>query len=185
MVKRSTDCPSDYELLMLPDLLRAARYWKQLSQRELAELAGLPKTTVDRIEAGQTVDPSLSTVQRLLAAASFGLIVMDENGEELSYSNAPPAHGDAAGRLLPAHLECRPIDDSWWGWYRIVWPDGPNAYRQPGVPQWIYRKRYPVDLAAYPLRRPELSRLGNEPAERWTGSGVAAEVSGSGPSEAR
>jgi transcriptional regulator with XRE-family HTH domain len=121
---------------MVPDLLRAARRWKGLSQRELAERSGLPKTTIGRLESGETSDPSVSTLQRVLAGAGFGIIVVDENGEELSYFNAPGNQRDAAGRHLPAHLERRRLDRYWWGWYRIAW-----EYTKDPRPEWIYNKR--------------------------------------------
>jgi transcriptional regulator with XRE-family HTH domain len=135
MTKRSKS-PPDYALLMVPELLRAARRWKGLSQRELAARSGLPKTTIGRLESGETSDPSVSTLQRVLAGAGFGLIVVDEDGDELTYFNAPGGQRDAAGRHLPAHLERRRLDRHWWGWYRIAW-ERTNHPR----PEWIYEKR--------------------------------------------
>jgi len=135
-VTRRSKSPPDYALLIVPELLRAARRWKGLSQRELAERSALPKTTIGRLESGETRDPSVSTLQRVLAGAGFGLIVVDEDGEELTYFNAPGGQRDAAGRHLPAHLERRRLDRDWWGWYRIAW-EHTNHPR----PEWIYEKR--------------------------------------------
>lgn len=53
-------------------LLRRARTEAQLSQRQLARLAGTAQSVVARIEGGVT-DPSWMTLQRLLAAAGFEL----------------------------------------------------------------------------------------------------------------
>jgi predicted transcriptional regulator len=53
-------------------LLRRARRWRNLSQRGLAALAGVPQSTVGRIEAG-TIDPRASTLSRLLRACGFEL----------------------------------------------------------------------------------------------------------------
>lgn len=51
-------------------LLREARRRTGFSQRELAERAHAPQSSVGRIEAG-LVSPSLQTMQRLLAGAGF------------------------------------------------------------------------------------------------------------------
>lgn len=55
-------------------LLTKARLEKKLSQRELAELAGVPQSTVSRIESGRS-DPSLSTLERLLAPVGLRPVV--------------------------------------------------------------------------------------------------------------
>jgi predicted transcriptional regulator len=49
-------------------LMRAARIRADLTQRALAEAAGVPGSTVARIETGQ-VSPRLDTFLRLLEAA--------------------------------------------------------------------------------------------------------------------
>ncbi len=53
-------------------ILREARDRAGLSQRELARRAGTSQSVVARIELGQT-SPSVSTLDRLLAAAGFEL----------------------------------------------------------------------------------------------------------------
>jgi transcriptional regulator with XRE-family HTH domain len=55
-------------------LLRYARHRSGLSQRALAERAGVPQSTVGRIEAGH-VEPSTATLEQLLRAAGHGLTV--------------------------------------------------------------------------------------------------------------
>lgn len=55
-------------------LLREARARAGLSRRALATKAGVPTSTVSRIEEEQS-DPSLSTLDRLIAAAGGRLIV--------------------------------------------------------------------------------------------------------------
>ncbi len=52
------------------NLLRSARAKKGISQAQLAALAGVPRSTVERIEAG-TRQPSLVTLSRLLAAVDL------------------------------------------------------------------------------------------------------------------
>ena len=54
------------------NLLRLARARRGWSQRQLADAAGVPVSTVGRIESGAR-QPSLVTVSRLLAAADLEL----------------------------------------------------------------------------------------------------------------
>jgi transcriptional regulator with XRE-family HTH domain len=56
------------------DSIREARVRANLSQRDLAELAGTTQSVVGRIEAG-LADPNVTTIERLLAAAGFTLRV--------------------------------------------------------------------------------------------------------------
>ncbi len=51
-------------------MVRKARSWAELSQRELARRAGTSQSVVARIERGHT-KPSSETLARLLAAAGF------------------------------------------------------------------------------------------------------------------
>lgn len=99
-------------------LLRALRRAADLSQRQLAERASVPQSTVARIEAGKYVNPSFRTVEQIVQAA----------GGSLSISHGPaaapegrakqaPTDGvdqvphdhltDAGGRRYPAHLDVR------------------------------------------------------------------------------
>ncbi|SEO61332.1 helix-turn-helix transcriptional regulator [Trujillonella endophytica] len=54
------------------NLLRTARAKAGVSQARLAQLAGMPRSTVERIEAG-TRQPSLPTLGKLLAALDLDL----------------------------------------------------------------------------------------------------------------
>lgn len=63
------------------NLLRLARAERGWTQRQLAEAAGVPVSTVGRIEAGLR-QPSMLTVQRLLAAADTDLRVQLEPYED-------------------------------------------------------------------------------------------------------
>lgn len=56
------------------DLVREARRRAGLSQAELALRAGVPQSTVGRIESG-TREPSMELVERLIRAAGFELRV--------------------------------------------------------------------------------------------------------------
>jgi transcriptional regulator with XRE-family HTH domain len=56
--------------MIITEAIRHARRQRGLSQRRLAELAGLPQSTVARIETGH-MSPRASTVGRLLAVLGF------------------------------------------------------------------------------------------------------------------
>lgn len=59
--------------------VRAARHSAGLNQRELARRAGVPQSTVARIESA-ALDPRSGTVERLLRAAGFELVVQPRPG---------------------------------------------------------------------------------------------------------
>jgi transcriptional regulator with XRE-family HTH domain len=120
--------------------LRAVRRARVLSQRELAALARVPRSTLDRIESGST-DPRLGTITELLAAAGYRLVITDQWGHLLCVEDKHERLRDAAFRRFPAHLEPHPIGmperDGWWGWRRIAWvPDDPT------VPTHFYWRRW-------------------------------------------
>ena len=123
-------------------VLRAARRARRINQRELAELAGVPRSTVDRTEAGR-VAPRVQTFVRLLGAVGYGLAIVDDRGRLLEYDAEHDRLRDRAGRRFPAHLKAGPtptcpvIDGpGWWGWFRIAWPFGPGD-----PPAWTYWQR--------------------------------------------
>ncbi len=58
----------------LANLVREARRRSGLTQAQLAERAGVPKSTVGRIESGARV-PSTGMVERLVQAAGWKLTV--------------------------------------------------------------------------------------------------------------
>ncbi len=60
--------------MSLSDLIREARRRSGLSQAELADLAGVPKSTVGRIESRTRV-PSTAMAERLIRAAGFEVSV--------------------------------------------------------------------------------------------------------------
>ncbi|HZC70347.1 MAG TPA: helix-turn-helix transcriptional regulator [Jatrophihabitans sp.] len=102
----------------VPALLRAARRLRRLSQRQLAELAGVPRSTVDRIEAGAS-DPRISTLEALLGAIGIELAA-HVGGQLLTIDQEREQLVDFAGRHLPPHWEVEAVipRDGWWGWWR-------------------------------------------------------------------
>jgi transcriptional regulator with XRE-family HTH domain len=120
-------------------LLRAARRSRRVSQRELADLAGVPSSTVSRIEAGTTV-PRVDTMAALAEALGFELVICDLSGRVLTADPKRDALVDRAGRRFPAHLHMGPtpgyIEGGWWGWHHIAfWPS------QDRVPENTYWRR--------------------------------------------
>ncbi|MEU6075922.1 helix-turn-helix transcriptional regulator [Micromonospora sp. NPDC047074] len=119
-------------------VLRALRRAADLSQRELAQRAGVPKSTVARIESDPRADPRWRTVERLVLAAGGELGVGIRGGADQGgwpeASGGPgivavppvPHEGrrDEGGRRYPAHLDAREVrtlkdwPGAWWGhWY--------------------------------------------------------------------
>jgi transcriptional regulator with XRE-family HTH domain len=116
--------------LDLGPLLRGLRAKADLSQRELAAMAGVHQTSVARIESGASVDPSFRTVERLLQAVGCGFAA---DGTVLPAASALHERlRDGAGRHFPAHLDVREVADlrdwggAWWAhWYNLpphAWP---------------------------------------------------------------
>jgi transcriptional regulator with XRE-family HTH domain len=98
--------------------LRAARRVRHLSQRELADTARVPRSTVERIEAGGC-DPRIGTVARILAAVGVELAPVLA-GQPIPIDQEREAIRDIRGRHLPAHCEIEKTEwlDGWWGWWR-------------------------------------------------------------------
>jgi transcriptional regulator with XRE-family HTH domain len=80
-------------------LLRALRRQGDLSQRDLAARAGVPASTVARIESGRATDPKFRTVERLVRAAGGVLAMGVAPSTELGQVPTNPNEGyaDAAG----------------------------------------------------------------------------------------
>jgi transcriptional regulator with XRE-family HTH domain len=153
VVRRHTRDSVDHPVLQVADLMRAARWWAKLSQRDVALRAGLPRVTVARIESGETADPAISTVQRIFAAAGFYLIVTNDELGELTPYHPDSAKYDRGGRYLPAHLKVHDVGEPygteterWWGWLRLAWERS-----DPTVPRWTFTRnrranQLPVDF---------------------------------------
>jgi transcriptional regulator with XRE-family HTH domain len=105
----------------IPGILRRVRRIANLSQRELAAVAGISPTTVAHIETRRHI-PSLRVFETLVDVAGCALVVIDRSGAPLT----PHDEGvrDRAGRHYPAYAELRavgPRGEGWWG-QRTVMP---------------------------------------------------------------
>lgn len=122
--------------LDLGRILRGLRRRADLSQRELAERAHVPTSSIGRIESGDTPSPGFRTIERLVAATGGSIRISGPPERPAEYPCPPePPHedlGDAAGRRYPAHLDVRRVTEAkdWWGawwanWYNLPrhrWP---------------------------------------------------------------
>ena len=97
---------------LLAGLLRRVRRLADMSQRELAQAAGVSATAVGRAEAGGGL--RVGQLVRIAALAGLRLALLDPSGTEVTPMRADAVR-DAAGRSFPAHLDTRHGDDDWWG----------------------------------------------------------------------
>jgi transcriptional regulator with XRE-family HTH domain len=80
-------------------LLRSARANAGLSRRALATKAGVPTSTVSRVEDGQS-DPTITMLVRLLDAAGHDLVVQSQPREDrLTLAELANAYSEGPGRL--------------------------------------------------------------------------------------
>jgi transcriptional regulator with XRE-family HTH domain len=89
---------------------------KGLGQRQMARFARVSPSTVGKVEAG-SLTPSLAVLERLLGAAGFYLVVVDQEGRVVQpMADRDDVH-DGAGRRYPAHLDTilDPGPGEWWG----------------------------------------------------------------------
>ena len=101
-------------------ILRKARRFADLSQRQLAARVKMHHSVVDRIEAGRH-EPSLTLFTELLRAAGVMLVPIDIDTDTPIGTMPDDAMRDAANRYFPAHLDVRrtqgPNSLMWWDWW--------------------------------------------------------------------
>lgn len=73
--------PLDYILMEIVGKLMAARDRKDLSQRELSKITGIPQKTISRIENGKDV-PKLSTLIKIASALGLELTMIDKQTKD-------------------------------------------------------------------------------------------------------
>jgi transcriptional regulator with XRE-family HTH domain len=108
----------------LSGALRRIRRSADLSQRDLAQAAGLSASAVARAETGVR-DLSVGALVRAAALAGLRLALLDTAGTEV-LGMAEGAVRDMAGRRFPAHLDTRHGDDGWW--YAVHRYDRPQPW---------------------------------------------------------
>jgi transcriptional regulator with XRE-family HTH domain len=96
----------------LPGTVRRIRRRARLSQRRLADVAGLSASTVAQVEAGRR---SLSAVDlaALADVAGLRLVLVDPQGQVVQPMRSTSVR-DEGGRRYPAHCDVRHGDQGWW-----------------------------------------------------------------------
>jgi transcriptional regulator with XRE-family HTH domain len=134
----------------LGPVVRMLRRRRRLNQREFAAIAGVPRSTIDRIESGRC-DPRFSTMVRLAGAAGLRFVLVDRKDREVVPDDDREHFFDRAGRHFPAHLaaartpeymEVPPPPREWWGWHHVAFPPSDDKNR-PENTYWRRRKRWP------------------------------------------
>lgn len=134
-------------------MVRAGRYERRISQRELADLAGVQRAVVGRIESGTTA-PRIDTLASLLAAMGYRLGLIDHHGRPLALDERRDVLlelRDRGDRHLPVHLRPVPTlpymhrvtEGYWWGWHHIAWP-----FTDDWVPSHTFEKRFPREVVS-------------------------------------
>ncbi|MGZ4613910.1 MAG: helix-turn-helix domain-containing protein, partial [Kineosporiaceae bacterium] len=113
------------------DYVRQVRRRLEVSQRQMAVVSGVSRTTLARVEAGGGAVP-VETLERLLSPAGWVLVVVEKPaGEEADrIFFVPPLREwggscrDGAGRRYPAHLPLvvDPLPGEWWAPFGLIRP---------------------------------------------------------------
>jgi transcriptional regulator with XRE-family HTH domain len=157
----------------LSGIVRRVRRAADFSQRELAKHAKLSAATVAQIETGATT-PSLPTLQRILNAANYQLVVVDADGRLVVPLEVWQDVEDGAGRRYPAHLDTilDPEFGDWWAdGYGLARP--PETFRRNRTYRDYERRRSRWQVRVAKLRHapePQLPR-GWKPGDEWRADG--------------
>jgi transcriptional regulator with XRE-family HTH domain len=114
--------------------LRAARGIRRMSQRRLADVVGVPRSTLDRIEAGNS-DPRLSTLTRIFGALGYELTICSQRDRPLRLDETREQLIDGRGRHFPPHWEYEEVTAGYWG----NWRKNPRT----PIPRYTYWFRHP------------------------------------------
>lgn len=147
--------------LVVPDasgLVRTVRRRADLSQRELAQRAGLSRSTIGRIES-RSLAPGLRALVAILAVAGMRLVAIDEDNRRVPPMEDPPGDDmrDGAGRRYPSHLDTilDPAPGEWWG-DRFGLARPPETFRRDREMRDVMRRRsvWEVRVAQYQWAHP-------------------------------
>jgi transcriptional regulator with XRE-family HTH domain len=153
----------------LSGIVRRVRRAADFSQRELAKHAQISAAAVAQIETG-AVTPTLPTLQRILNAANFQLVVVDVDGRLVVPLEVWQDVEDGAGRRYPAHLDTilDPEFGDWWAdGYGLARP--PETFRRNRTYRDYERRRSQWQVRVKKLRHappPQLPR-GWKPGDEW------------------
>ena len=106
----------DVDDLPVAGFVRRVRRIADLSQRQLAEVAGVSHSAVSKVESGAQA-PSLRVFLRILAVAGLRVVVVDSDRRIVLPMAEWGDTRDGAERQYPAHLDTilDPLPGDWWG----------------------------------------------------------------------
>jgi transcriptional regulator with XRE-family HTH domain len=122
-------------------LVRRARRIADLSQREMAKAAGVGRSTIGKVEAGDMM-PSVGLLERILGVAGLYLAVVDRDGRVVLPMADFEDVRDGAGRRYPSHLDTilDPELGEWWAdTYGLARP--PETFRRNRAHRDMQRRR--------------------------------------------
>ena len=119
--------------VQIGDALRLARRRRRLSQRQLADVLQVSKSTVAALESGRGVT-GFDLVLAILDGAGLTVELVDRELGSFDTDQAPEEIRDAAGRRFPAHCSARPITFPHHWWF-VRHPPLPRRY----WPTWTWR----------------------------------------------
>jgi transcriptional regulator with XRE-family HTH domain len=109
------------EEFSLEGTLRRIRRTADMSQREMAAAAAIPRSTLAAGESGAR-DLGARALARAATVAGLRVALLDREGTEVRPMD-DDAVRDMVGRRFPAHLDTRYSEEDWW--------HGPERYSRP------------------------------------------------------
>ena len=75
---KENNAPLFYTLEIIGELM-AVRTRKEMSQRELSRLSGVPQKTISRIESGLEPSPKIETLGKLASALKMRIVLVEDS----------------------------------------------------------------------------------------------------------
>lgn len=154
-------------------LVREARQGSGLSRRALAARAGVPTSTVSRIEEGE-IDPTVGMLGRIIDAAGSRLVLKLEAGKaEPTLASLSNAVDRVGGRIKVDWTRLRGFSD----WAARHVDQLPRALADPpartGTPLDAILAAFAEELAAqHGIERPRWTRAIGPLSQEWTAPGT-------------